>query len=162
MINYLYKLYFRLFCGVKFGKSTRIIFPVNLYGCEIGSNCLIGPFTEVQPDVYIGNNTCIQSHSFICAGMKIGTNCFISHGVISANDKLPIFKNKIWKMQPPVIENNCMIGSGVKLLPGVVVKSGSKIGMGAILTKSTEENETWVSPAATKIKPTEKRIGFQK
>ena len=62
--------------NVKFGKNVTIIEPVNLYGCEIGDNCFIGPFVEIQEKVKIGKNTRIQSHSFICSNVKIGENCF--------------------------------------------------------------------------------------
>ena len=75
---------------VKFGKNVTIVEPVNLYECEIGDNCFIGPFVEIQKNVKIGNNTRIQSHSFICENVKIGKNCFIGHGVNFTNDK---FKN---------------------------------------------------------------------
>ena len=46
----------------------------------------------------IGNNTKIQSHSFICELVEIGNNCFIGHGVMFINDKFkdgkPAFGNK--------------------------------------------------------------------
>ena len=35
----------------------------------------------------IGNNTKIQSHSFICELVNIDDNCFIGHGVVFINDK---------------------------------------------------------------------------
>ena len=42
---------------VKFGKNVTIIEPVNLYECEIGDNCFIGPFVEIQKNVFIDKNT---------------------------------------------------------------------------------------------------------
>jgi UDP-3-O-[3-hydroxymyristoyl] glucosamine N-acyltransferase len=47
----------------------------------------VGHFVEIQKNVFIGDNTRISSHSFICEGVKIGKNCFIGHGVIFTNDK---------------------------------------------------------------------------
>jgi acetyltransferase-like isoleucine patch superfamily enzyme len=64
--------------NVSFGEYVHIVQPVNLYGCTIGNNCFIGPFTEIQSDVFIGENCRIQSHSFICTGVQIGENCFIA------------------------------------------------------------------------------------
>ena len=52
------------------GKGVRIIMPVNLYGCKIGDDSFVGPFTEIQKNVIIGNKTKIQSHSFICEGVS--------------------------------------------------------------------------------------------
>ena len=59
---------------------------MNLYGCEFEDNVFIGPFVEIQNDVKIGSNTRIQSHSFICANVTVGQNCFIGHGVMFTND----------------------------------------------------------------------------
>ena len=39
---------------VNFGKRVKIIEPVNLYGCEIGDDCFIGPFVEIQSNVFLG------------------------------------------------------------------------------------------------------------
>src|SRR3954471_23856676 len=71
---------------VVFGENVTIIEPVNIYGCKIGNNTFVGPFTEIQKDVVIGEKCRIQSHSFICELVTIGNNCFISHGVMFIND----------------------------------------------------------------------------
>ena len=47
---------------------------------------MIGPFVEVQSGVRIGYRTQIQSHAFICEGVTIGHDCFVSHGVMFIND----------------------------------------------------------------------------
>src|SRR5688572_15914383 len=75
---------------VEFGQNVKVVEPVNLYGCHIGNDCFIGPFTEIQKDVSIGNNTKIQSHSFICELVSIGNDCFVGHGVMFIND---VFSN---------------------------------------------------------------------
>ncbi len=64
---------------VQFGNGVRIIEPVNLYGCSIGDECFIGPFTEIQKGAVIGKRCKIQSHSFICDLVTIGDDCFIGH-----------------------------------------------------------------------------------
>jgi len=71
---------------VEFGINVTIVEPVNLYGCSIGTNSFIGPFTEIQKGVQVGNDCRIQSHSFICELVTIGNNCFIGHGVMFIND----------------------------------------------------------------------------
>jgi UDP-3-O-[3-hydroxymyristoyl] glucosamine N-acyltransferase len=43
-------------------------------------------FVEIQKDVTIGNNTKVQSHTFICELVTIGNDCFIGHGVMFIND----------------------------------------------------------------------------
>jgi UDP-3-O-[3-hydroxymyristoyl] glucosamine N-acyltransferase len=71
---------------VQFGENVKVVEPLNMYGCSIGNNCFIGHFVEIQKDVTIGNNTKVQSHTFICELVTIGNDCFIGHGVMFIND----------------------------------------------------------------------------
>ena len=73
---------------VIFGQIIKVVKPVNIYGCNIGSDCFIGPFVEIQKDVTLGSSTKIQSHSFVRELVIIGSNCFIGHGVMFINDLL--------------------------------------------------------------------------
>jgi len=42
---------------VTFGARVKIVEPCNLYGCEIGDDCFIGPFTEIQKTARSGART---------------------------------------------------------------------------------------------------------
>ena len=124
--------------NVMLGKGTKIIQPVNLYGCNIGDNSFIGPFVEIQERSIIGNNTRISSHSFICSGVIIGNNCFIGHGVMFTNDKFTENKDE-WIERETIIGDNVRIGSNATILP---VKIGNNviIGAGAVVTKDIPDN----------------------
>jgi acetyltransferase-like isoleucine patch superfamily enzyme len=140
--------------NVKFGDDVKVINPVNLYGCEIGSNCFIGPFVEIQKDVLIGHRTKIQSHSFICELVHIGNDCFIGHGVMFINDLFseggPARGNKtLWKKT--VIGNNVSIGSNCTILP-VSICDKTVIGAGAVVTKNIERPGIYVGNPARLIK----------
>tara|TARA_B100000315_G_scaffold250275_1_gene282787 strand:- start:428 stop:880 length:453 start_codon:yes stop_codon:yes gene_type:complete len=125
---------------VKLGKEVKIVEPVNLYECEIGDYSFIGPFVEIQNNVKIGNRTKIQSHSFICALVEIGSNCFIGHGVMFIND---VFKegkpsgndNSKWKKTH--IANNVSLGSNATILP-VNICENVVIGAGSVVTKDID------------------------
>jgi acetyltransferase-like isoleucine patch superfamily enzyme len=121
--------------GVTVGKNTRICNYVNLYGCKIGSDCLIGAFTEVQSDVIIGNGTRVQSHSFICSGTRIGENCFLAHNIVTVNDKFSNgqvnYEKEDWGQL--IIESDVIVGSGAILFP-VTIGRGAIIASGAIVT----------------------------
>jgi acetyltransferase-like isoleucine patch superfamily enzyme len=124
--------------NVEFGDGVRIVEPVNIYGCKIGSNTFIGPFVEIQKDVIVGHNCKIQSHTFICELVTIGDNCFIGHGVMFINDVFsnggPAQGNKdLWKST--TIGNNVSIGSNATILP-VDICDNVVIGAGAVVTKS--------------------------
>ena len=120
------------------GKNLKIIEPVNIYRAKFGNNVFIGPFTEIQCGVIIGNNCKIQSHSFICEGVQIGNSCFISHGTMFINDKFSDGKpaggdKKKWGKTK--ISNNVYIGSNATILP-VKICSNVVIGAGSIVTKN--------------------------
>lgn len=119
-----------------FGKNVDIIEPVNLYECNIGDDCFIGPFVEIQKDVTLGKNNRIQSHTFICSKVKIGNNCFVGHGVMFVNDKFengkPSGKDKL---RETLIGNNVSIGSNSTILP-VSICDDVVIGAGSVITKN--------------------------
>ena len=123
---------------VKTGKNVVIMQPSNLYECRLGDDCFVGPFTEIQKGVVIGNNCRIQSHSFICELVTIGNDCFIGHGVMFINDTFSDGKpaggdHSKWKKTS--IGNNVSIGSNATILP-VSICDGVVIGAGAVVTKN--------------------------
>jgi acetyltransferase-like isoleucine patch superfamily enzyme len=122
---------------VLFGARVRIVEPCNLYGCEIGDDCFIGPFTEIQKAVRIGARTRIQSHTFVCELVTIGEDCFIGHGVMFVNDTFSIGgpargRKELWR--PTKIGNRVSIGSGAAILP-VNICDDVVVGAGAVVTK---------------------------
>ena len=126
---------------VQFGQCVKVVEPVNIYGCTIGDECFIGPFVEIQKDVHIGARTKIQSHSFICEQVNIGSDCFIGHGVMFIND---LFANggpargdkSLWKSTQ--ISNKVSIGSNATILP-VNICEGAVIGAGTVVTRDITE-----------------------
>lgn len=120
------------------GKNTKVMEFTNLYGCNIGKNCFVGPFVEIQKDVHIGNDTRISSHTFICEGVKIGSNCFIAHGVMFTNDKYTEDRDE-WVLRKTIIGDNVRIGSNATILP-VKIGNNVVIGAGAVVTKDIPDN----------------------
>ena len=143
---------------VVFGDQVKVILPVNLYGCLIGDQCFVGPFTEIQKGVTIGERTKIQSHTFICELVTIGHNCFIGHGVTLINDKFedgePAAGNKE-KWKETKIGNFVSIGSGVTLLP-VNICDHAVIGAGSVVTSDIEEPGCYAGNPAKLLKQIKK------
>ena len=140
--------------NVKFGKNVTIIEPVNLYNCFIGDNSFIGPFVEIQKDVTIGSSTKIQSHSFVCELVTIGSNCFIGHGVMFINDLFagggPAMGDKE-KWKSTLIGDKVSIGSNSTILP-VTICNNVVIGAGSVVTKNIVEPGVYAGNPAKKIK----------
>ena len=139
---------------VTFGHNVKVNEPVNLYGCTIGDNSLIGPFTEIQNGVVIGNDCRIQSHSFICELVSIGNNCFVGHGVMFINDDWktggPAHHDKsLWKVT--IIGNNVSIGSNSTILP-VRICDNVVIGAGSVVTKNITQPGIYAGNPAKKIR----------
>ncbi|MFY8023863.1 MAG: acyltransferase [Sediminibacterium sp.] len=138
---------------VHFGKNVRVVGPVNIYGCHIGHDSFVGPFTEIQKDVIIGERCRIQSHSFICSLVTIGNDCFIGHGVMFINDLFsegkPSGDHNKW--QPTGIGNHVSIGSNATILP-VQICNHVVIGAGAVVTKDITEPGVYAGNPARKIR----------
>ena len=142
---------------VQFGENVKVVQPVNMYGCNIGSNSFIGPFCEIQKNVSIGPNGKIQSHTFICEFVDIGSQCFIGHGVMFIND---LFQDggpaggdqSKWKSTH--IGNNVSIGSNATILP-VSICDSVVIGAGSVVTKDITEKGIYAGNPARKIRTIE-------
>lgn len=123
--------------NVAFGKNVTVVRPANLYGCTLGDDVFVGPFTEIQKGVKIGARTRVQSHAFVCELVEIGEDCFIGHGVMFTND---VFANggpakgdkNLWRTTR--VGNHVSIGSSATLLP-VQICDNVVIGAGAVVTR---------------------------
>ncbi|MDP3394881.1 acyltransferase [Sediminibacterium sp.] len=138
---------------VQFGKNVTVVGPANIYGCHIGHDSFVGPFTEIQKDVTIGERCKIQSHSFICSLVTIGNDCFIGHGVMFINDLFDELKpaRDQAKWQPTHIGNHVSIGSNATILP-VRICDHVVIGAGAVVTKDITESGVYAGNPARKIR----------
>lgn len=140
----------RLLDGVSLGENVAIHSFTNLYGCSIGSHSRIGTFVEIQRGAAIGAACKIQSHSFICDGVRIEDEVFVGHGVMFVNDKRPrattgageLQGEDDWELLETVVGRGASIGSGATILGGIRIGAGALVGAGAVVTRD-------VAPGAT-------------
>ena len=140
----------RLLSDVELGEGVMIYAFTNLYGCRIGDHSRIGTFVEIQRGAVIGAHCKIQSHTFVCDGVRIGDGVFVGHGVMFINDKRPrataegggLQTEADWTLLPTTVEDGASIGSGAVVLGGVRVGAGALVGAGAVVTRD-------VAPGAT-------------
>jgi acetyltransferase-like isoleucine patch superfamily enzyme len=124
--------------------GVRILFPdlVNIYGCEIGAQTQVGPFVEIQIGAVIGARCKIQSHSFICEGVRIEDDVFIGHGVMFTNDLWPRSTDDSgqplgqgdWQVSPTLVHWRASVGSNATILP-VEIGEGVLVAAGAVVTR---------------------------
>ena len=139
---------------VTFGENVTVVEPVNLYECEIGDDCFIGPFVEIQRNVRIGKNCRVQSHAFICELVSIGDFCFISHGVKFVNDLFSLGKpaggdQSLWRSTK--VGNYVSIGTNATILP-VTITDRVVIGAGSVVTKDIRESGVYAGNPARRLR----------
>ncbi|MCW2079611.1 UNVERIFIED_ORG: acetyltransferase-like isoleucine patch superfamily enzyme [Bradyrhizobium japonicum] len=138
---------------VTFGLRVKIVQPCNLYGCDIGDDCFIGPFTEIQKTARVGARTRVQSHAFVCELVTIGEDCFIGHGAVFINDTFstggPARGDKeLWRTT--VVGDRVSIGSNATILP-VRICDDVVVGAGAVVTRDITEPGFYVGNPARRL-----------
>lgn len=142
-------LYYKYRHRIKIGEGTIFRGSCEIISegkTEIGKNCVISPwavFREWGGYIKIGNNCSINSFCHISGngGVEIGDDVRIATQcvIISANHKFSRVDIPITKQGETadkiVIEDDCWLGAGVKVLAGVTIGRGSVIGAGSVVNK---------------------------
>ena len=137
---------------------------------KIGSHFYIGYNSELHvwnKQLRIGNNTSINDNCKIYGEVNIGSNCLFASNIyvssgshtydhspflpIKAQDKL------VGVNSPVIIEDDCWIGFGVVIMPGVYIGKGSIIGANSVVTKNISPYSICVGTPSKEIG---KRIDF--
>jgi acetyltransferase-like isoleucine patch superfamily enzyme len=123
--------------GVRFGHRVTVgrfasIRPSGYYGREIGAGLDIGDHSNIGPYCFIG-----------CAGpVRIGSRVMMGQGVCllaerhGMDDTDQPMQDQGVTRAGIVIEDDCWLGAGAKILDGVTIGRGSVVGAGAVVTKS--------------------------
>ena len=150
---------YRLIEDVTFGENVVVYSFTNLYGCQIGDNTRVGPFVEIQQGARIGASCKIQSHAFICTGVDIGDEVFVSHGVLFINDKFPratadgrLQDEGDWELLPTIVERGATLGSGAVVVGGVRIGRRALVGAGAVVTRDVEPGQVVVGNPARPLR----------
>jgi acetyltransferase-like isoleucine patch superfamily enzyme len=139
---------------VQFGQRVTVVEPVNLYGCRVGNDVFIGPFVEIQKGVVIGDRTRVQSHSFVCELVTIGSDSVIAHGVMFINDTFASggpARGDRSKWKSTQVGNRVCIGSNATILP-VTICDDVVIGAGSVVTKDLVESGVYAGNPARLVR----------
>ncbi len=126
-----------------FETGVLVFHPENI---ELGNNVYVGHYTILKAyfknKMRIGDETWIGQQAFFhsAGGIDIGARVGIGPGVrilTSSHQEggrdVPIFNAPV-EFAPVVIEDDCDIGVGAIVMPGVTVGRGAQIGAGAVVT----------------------------
>ncbi|MGL5880507.1 MAG: acyltransferase [Xenococcaceae cyanobacterium] len=106
-------------------NTRTIITAAKGASIEVGANTIIGSFTSVSSfsKIKIGQDCLIASHCSIYA-----------QNHVFADPTIPI-REQGYTLEGIIIEDDCWLGTGVRVLDGVTIGKGSVIGAGAVVTK---------------------------
>ncbi len=136
--------------NIRIGRNSKLFKFVNAYGCEIGDDCKIGAYVEIQAGAKIGNGVTISSHSFICDMVTVDDGAWIGHGVKTINDLYPPSRKRTGSSEhwePTYIGKGAIIGSNAVLFP-VNIGDNTIIGAGSVVRKDIPDGQVWAGNPA--------------
>jgi acetyltransferase-like isoleucine patch superfamily enzyme len=104
--------------------------------CAIGSNAYIGAGTSM------GESCRLQHGVFLPNRSRLGARVFMGPNATATDDRMPKVNNPTYRSQPPTLEDDCAIGAGAVLLPGVRIGRGAMVGAGAVVTRDVDDHQT--------------------
>lgn len=121
---------------------------LRLQGCKIGKRVVFYPGVFINPgrNITIGDDVDIALNTLITTGggVEIGERTLIGYNVqiFSANHVIPDKSQRIFDSghicKPVKIHQDCWIGAGSIILPGVIIGEGAVVAAGSIVTKDVE------------------------
>jgi 2,3,4,5-tetrahydropyridine-2-carboxylate N-succinyltransferase len=106
-------------------------------GCVVRRSAYIAPGVVLMPSfvnlgAYVDSGTMVDTWATVGSCAQIGRNCHLSGGVGIGGVLEPL------QAGPVVIEDNCFIGARSEVVEGVIVRTGSVLGMGVYIGLSTK------------------------
>ena len=112
---------------------------------SIGENTVVRRYSQIKPDVLIGENCHLQSRITFGESVCIGNYVFIGSGVLFLTDANPSALTRLEGIDPmtltkPVtIRDYATIGGGVIILGGVNIGVHALVGAGSVVTKDVPD-----------------------
>lgn len=111
---------------------TRLVPPATVrWGSYLAPHTVIMP-AYINIGAYVGEGSMIDTWATVGSCAQIGAHVHISGGAGIGGVLEPLQAN------PTIIEDHCFVGARSEVAEGVIVESGSVIGMGVFLGQSTK------------------------
>lgn len=148
---------------VKLGANVVIHHPeqVNLYGCEIGDDCRIASFVEIQKGAVLGRRVKVEAFAFIPTGVTIEDGVFVGPHVCFSNDRYPsaiddrgeLLTVGQWQVVPTLVRRGSSIGANATVVCGVTIGEGAMVGAGATVTHDVPPDSLVIGNPARVVGP---------
>ena len=137
--------------SVRFGENCKVWqFATICEQTKLGEGVVVGSAAWIGRECVIGDFTRIQHGAFIPNHTHIGRSVFIGPNVVLTDDKRPKV-GRLYRPEPPILQDDCSIGAGAVILPGVKIGRGAMIGAGAVVTQDVPDFAVMIgSPAKQK------------
>lgn len=135
---------------------------------RLGEGVVVGSHAWIGRGARIGNFTRIQHGAFIPNQTHVGQGVFIGPNVTLTDDKYPKVGRRavdretlVWRegrdgfyhAEPPILEDDCSIGAGAVILPGVRIGRGAMVGAGAVVCDDVAPFTTVIGMPARQSSP---------
>jgi len=119
---------------------------------EIGDDVSIGSHCMVEHHVRIGNRVRLHSGVFVPEYSVLEDECWLGPGVILTNARYPRSRDVKSQLAGATIRSGAKIGAGAVLLPGVEIGADSIVGAGAVVVGDVPARAVVVGNPARVIK----------
>lgn len=129
---------------------------------RVGDDASIGSRTIVEHQVEIGRRVRIHSGAFVSELTVIEDDAWLGPMVCVTNARYPMMGPKEERLTPVRIRSGAKIGAGAVLLPGITIGEGALVGAGAVVTGDVEPGTVVVgNPArvAGSVAEIERKVG---
>lgn len=140
-----------VYAGASIGADTQVCPYAHIReGVRIGQRCVIGIGAKLGYDAEMGSDCQIMDDSHLSGGTVVGDRTFISVQCLGVNDDAP--RGYRWRGVTPVrIGDDCVIGAGARLRPGISIGNGATIAMGAVVTRDVAAGAVIKGPPARPV-----------
>lgn len=123
--------------------------------CRIDRKVIVGRGVTVENDVTIGEATKLQAEAYITALSVLEDHVFVAPAVSTTNDNyMARTKERFKHRKGCVLRSGSRVGGGAVLLPGVEVGEEAVVGAGSVVTKAVPPARVVYGVPAREIRPT--------
>ena len=121
-------------------------------GNQIGHDVSVGSHSVIEHHVKIGNDVRIHSNTFIPEFSILEGRCWVGPCVVFTNARYPRSPGAKESLRGPLVRSGAKIGAGAVLLPRVTIGRDALVGAGAVVVHDVPDDKVVVGNPARIIK----------